>query len=192
MDIKPIETHYNGYRFRSRLEARWAVFFDAAGIKYEYEPEGYMLKDGTKYLPDFWLPDFDIFAEIKANQDLDDYKWARFAMQYANFEQDKVNGVICCYGDPSKDDIHFITECITVPKAKHRGFYEGDCRFIRRVSDNVVFLAMNDYCDNYTQFGVTENAWTIIWNPEVFTDLGNEKRAARQARFEYGETPNAR
>ena len=26
--IKPIETKYNGYRFRSRLEARWAVFFD--------------------------------------------------------------------------------------------------------------------------------------------------------------------
>ena len=39
MDIKPIETVYNGYRFRSRLEARWAVFFDAAGIEYEYEPE---------------------------------------------------------------------------------------------------------------------------------------------------------
>lgn len=25
--IKPIETIYNGYHFRSRLEARWAVFF---------------------------------------------------------------------------------------------------------------------------------------------------------------------
>lgn len=36
MDIKPIETHYNGYRFRSRLEARWAVFFDALGIKPEF------------------------------------------------------------------------------------------------------------------------------------------------------------
>ena len=27
-DIKAIETYYKGYRFRSRLEARWAVFFD--------------------------------------------------------------------------------------------------------------------------------------------------------------------
>jgi hypothetical protein len=33
--IKTIETIYNGYRFRSRLEARWAVFFDAMGIKYD-------------------------------------------------------------------------------------------------------------------------------------------------------------
>lgn len=38
-DIKPIETIYNGYRFRSRLEARWAVFFDALGVEYQYEPE---------------------------------------------------------------------------------------------------------------------------------------------------------
>lgn len=38
-EIKPIETVYKGYRFRSRLEARWAVFFDAQGIEWEYEPE---------------------------------------------------------------------------------------------------------------------------------------------------------
>jgi hypothetical protein len=30
-DLRPIETRYRGFRFRSRLEARWAVFFDAAG-----------------------------------------------------------------------------------------------------------------------------------------------------------------
>ena len=40
-EIKAIETVYNGYRFRSRLEARWAVFFDAMQIRYEYEPEGF-------------------------------------------------------------------------------------------------------------------------------------------------------
>ena len=34
MSIKAIETRYNGYRFRSRTEARWAVFFDAFGIRY--------------------------------------------------------------------------------------------------------------------------------------------------------------
>ena len=63
--IKAIETVYNGYRFRSRLEARWAVFFDALGVKYEYEPEGYELSDGTKYLPDFYLPYLDYFVEVK-------------------------------------------------------------------------------------------------------------------------------
>jgi hypothetical protein len=64
-NIKPIETVYNGYRFRSRLEARWAVFFDTAGIPYQYEPEGFVLEDGTHYLPDFYLPWFKCYVEIK-------------------------------------------------------------------------------------------------------------------------------
>ena len=64
-NIKPIETEYNGYRFRSRLEARWAVFFDTAGIPYQYEPEGFVLEDGTHYLPDFYLPWFKCYVEIK-------------------------------------------------------------------------------------------------------------------------------
>lgn len=78
MGIKAIETIYNGYKFRSRLEARWAVFFDALGIKYEYEPEGYELPDGTKYLPDFkvkcwgyrgsiWERPIDLYIEVKGD-----------------------------------------------------------------------------------------------------------------------------
>jgi hypothetical protein len=55
MSAKPIETHYKGYRFRSRLEARWAVFFDTLGVTYHYELQGFNL-DGRPYLPDFWLP----------------------------------------------------------------------------------------------------------------------------------------
>lgn len=64
--IKAIQTEYKGYKFRSRLEARWAVFFDAAGIKWEYEPQGFECEDGTRYLPDFYLPDYDWYAEVKA------------------------------------------------------------------------------------------------------------------------------
>lgn len=64
--IKSIETVYNGYRFRSRLEARWAIFFDTAGIKYEYEYNGWNLH-GTWYLPDFWLPELDTWAEVKGS-----------------------------------------------------------------------------------------------------------------------------
>lgn len=63
-NIKAIETVYNGYRFRSRLEAKWAVFFDAVGIKYQYEIEGYEMDD-IRYLPDFYLPDYDRWFEIK-------------------------------------------------------------------------------------------------------------------------------
>lgn len=68
-NIKPIETVYNGYRFRSRLEARWAVFFDAMGIEYEYEQEGFETKDGAKYLPDFILTDSGVYVEVKGMRD---------------------------------------------------------------------------------------------------------------------------
>lgn len=63
--IKAIETKYKGYRFRSRLEARWAVFFDALGVEWEYEKEGFSLENGESYLPDFWLPKANMWAEVK-------------------------------------------------------------------------------------------------------------------------------
>ena len=50
--IKPIETEFAGCRFRSRLEARWAVILTAAGHEWEYEPEGFETPYG-RYLPDF-------------------------------------------------------------------------------------------------------------------------------------------
>lgn len=68
--VKAIKTIYNGYRFRSRLEARWAVFFDALGIEYEYEPA--MLEVGRvfvrNYIPDFYLPRHSLTVEIKGVQ----------------------------------------------------------------------------------------------------------------------------
>ena len=62
--MKPIEAIYNGYRFRSRLEARWAVFFDELKIEYKYEVEGFDI-DGDWYLPDFWMPEWNCWVEIK-------------------------------------------------------------------------------------------------------------------------------
>jgi hypothetical protein len=53
--ILPIQTLYRGVLFRSRLEARWAVFYDTLGVEWHYEHEGFVI-DGQPYLPDFWLP----------------------------------------------------------------------------------------------------------------------------------------
>ena len=107
MNVKP--TEYAGCLFRSRLEARWAVFFDTLNIKWEYEPERYTLgptyryyhgdksqrgawwytdldhfnslSDEEKnkcvveedsyleYLPDFYLPKFDTWVDVKGVYD---------------------------------------------------------------------------------------------------------------------------
>lgn len=69
--LKAIDTEYGGRLYRSRLEARWAVFFDAMKIRYEYEAEGYNL-DGLYYLPDFYLPDLKVYVEIKPARELEE------------------------------------------------------------------------------------------------------------------------
>ena len=46
--IKAIPTVYKGRNYRSRLEARWAAFFDLCGWEYEYEP-----CDLNGWFPDF-------------------------------------------------------------------------------------------------------------------------------------------
>jgi hypothetical protein len=63
--MKAIPTEYDGVWFRSRLEARYAMFFDQHRIGWEYEVDGINLGGGKFYLPDFWLPDSRTFLEVK-------------------------------------------------------------------------------------------------------------------------------
>lgn len=78
--IKAIETKYKGYKFRSRLEARWAVFFDNCNADWEYEPEGYDLGNGIYYLPDFLIHNVDgrvggdLYVEVKGQMTEEDAK----------------------------------------------------------------------------------------------------------------------
>lgn len=74
--MKAIETKYAGCRFRSRLEARWAVVFDHLRINWQYEAEGFEFDDGTHYLPDFWFPELSTYVEIKPELRWRDTKWA--------------------------------------------------------------------------------------------------------------------
>lgn len=90
--IQAIETRYKGYRFRSRTEARWAVFFDEMEYKWEYEPEGFVLPDGTHYLPDFrlWTPQQEpIWAEIKGGHVKEDAKFTAFSEALDNGEEEE-------------------------------------------------------------------------------------------------------
>lgn len=97
--MEAIETKYNGYRFRSRLEARWAVFFDALGVGYEYEPEGYDI-GGQWYLPDFYIPSLDVFLEIKP-LGLNEYIMDKAEMTCRKFRDETNQGIIMRFGSPS-------------------------------------------------------------------------------------------
>lgn len=48
------------------------MFFDALGLRWEYEHQGYDL-NGVYYLPDFWMLDLDGYIEIKPREFGDDW-----------------------------------------------------------------------------------------------------------------------
>ena len=74
MTVQAIETFYAGYKFRSRLEARWAVFFDSLNIEWQYEPAGFERSEFDddnnfqivdRFLPHFYLPKSETWGDVK-------------------------------------------------------------------------------------------------------------------------------
>jgi hypothetical protein len=65
---KGVATVYNGVQYRSRLEAKWACFFDLLGWPHEYEPF-----DLDGYIPDFAIMfKKPLLVEVKPVLSLDD------------------------------------------------------------------------------------------------------------------------
>lgn len=102
-----IPTFYSGNTFRSRLEARWAVFMDQLGVRWFYEYEGFELPSG-RYVPDFWLPDIDRWLEIKP---VSFDPWGkdaggRDAKRCSEFMQlaDKSKGLVILCGSPAEQE----------------------------------------------------------------------------------------
>lgn len=72
---KSVTTKYNGQIYDSRLEAKYAIIFDEMGIEYYYHTETFQLEDGTKYEPDFYLPKYDCWFEVKGVMtEIDEHK----------------------------------------------------------------------------------------------------------------------
>lgn len=192
--IKAIETEYKGYKFRSRLEAKWAVFFDLCGIPYEYELEGYKLKSGY-YLPDFYLPWFKCFVEIKPSED--EEVSAKIKLNDLFFEHSDCCCMLCI-GDPLNNNIELL--CMTYDESSGgTGWF--NCRFLVGVwyrenefsctkGKHYITLALNTW--KYRDLCTNSNSplLSVVNECEIESfdyDFENEKISARQARFEHGE-----
>lgn len=203
--IKPIETVYNGYRFRSRLEARWAVFFDRVGIPYEYESEGFEFKDGTKYLPDFYLPWFHAYVEIKPKH-MDEH-----SMSIAKSKCEKMFSkpgciVLLCAGDPVECDMEVYCNesdddgggTMWMPAMFVEGAWfadkpweEDECwgtskHFIVIVVGEKTDQEERRYSDSdWLDCCLYQRSRLRLWR----STFEHAKEYARQARFEHGEKP---
>lgn len=67
----PIADVPGGYRYRSGWEKNLARYFHHAGIEFEFEPVRFEftgIQRGTRgYTPDFYLPEQDLYVEVKGN-----------------------------------------------------------------------------------------------------------------------------
>lgn len=164
--IPAIQTTYKGYRFRSRLEARFGIFFDALGLKWEYELEGFDLGDPFgRYLPDFYLPSWNMWVEIKPT--ITEFYWeltlAECKMQSLCTASRK-NGAVL-FGTPDVHLTHvslFVEDSPAVSQLRH-------CRS--------------------SHLGIFQSPYFPLADG---LDFWSACDAAKSARFEFGETPEPR
>ncbi len=200
-ELKAIQTEYKGYRFRSRLEARWAVFFDTLGVKWEYEPEGYDLGNGIYYLPDFLLHDVtvnhglfrrhcDIYVEVKGVMTDED---ARKIIRFSDLGYDDENR-----GGVSKTAVLVVGNIPEGESMQDIMWHMQDVAYAGKSPYYYNFETIDgDYFAAYP--GVDKHGtFTLFGDDCSYTWSMNEKaterayRVARQARFEHGETPGRR
>jgi hypothetical protein len=78
-----IATAYRNFEFRSRLEAKWAVFFDLCGWKWSYEPI-----DCNGWIPDFAIGHRPTLVEVKPFWHLEDFAEARAKIVASGYGRD--------------------------------------------------------------------------------------------------------
>ena len=196
--MKPIQTIFGGYRFRSRLEARWAVFLTALGFSWDYEFEGFHLDDGQKYLPDLRVrtpQGQTMWVEIKPSYVDTDPKFAQFQKELEGKDRS-----FLASGDP----LEHLSKVAICPRC---GMSEPlETEWIRDV--NVNRLKFTEYCfhcdcetpcggDNPVQ---ADGVCGVKYQPhkgDIYVQrdelvvlerkLVAAATKARQARFEHGE-----
>lgn len=204
--ISAIETVYKGYRFRSRLEARWAVFFDAMDVPWEYEPTGFTTPDGW-YLPDFWLPRAysgkGMWVEIKATEP-------------SKVELRKLGWV--CHGTGSSGSL-LVGDPLTNTSENFCASGYGGVFGVSKPIDPLDLADGEPWDDDYSlpfgfdgpaQFNVCKSCGNHgapylgredylgcscgVWKNYPFEshELVAAAEAARMTRFEHGESPNYR
>lgn len=198
--IQAIPTWYGGVKFRSRLEARWAVFFTRIGHDdWVWEDQRYSAEPKT-YLPDFYLPRLRLFVEIKPTM-ADLYAGPEFLDAF-NLWQDFANKIL---DDGTHRRVAMFVGHIPNPDTVGvRGPVTAGGAWLS--SPTIVTADEHDYawcaCPTGTHFDIAlgadgsridcpcprETAW-VDWPCPTGNHPGilNAYGAARSERFEYGQ-----
>lgn len=195
--MKVIETVFDGYKFRSRLEARWAVFFSVLREPYEYEPEGFELGDAGLYLPDFYIPRSDLWLEIKPATygkdggvewptDQEVRKAAAFSVEHRIY-------IVCGSCDTPNwcEDRKYDAFPVGEHGVCDEGYYAVRCPLCKLFGFEFQGRAARLPCEcenDYKKYGKEGRSWGLGGDGLLCTAMTR----AKQARFEHGQRPEGR
>lgn len=208
--IKSIQTRYAGCHFRSRLEARWAVFFDAMGIRWEYEPETFVGCHGEPYLPDFFLPELRCPLDLRRDCQKPDVPVRRGVYVEVKGSDEQLEESSCRIGSAidwgwTKLSHHGLLILGSIPRIDNLPKYCLVCHHIaywrEGVSSDVVFFSSDgalELADGVSTRFAGSNSDCLppqaSTKPAIFYDYPPTPRktqksynAARSARFEHGQ-----
>jgi hypothetical protein len=173
--IRALPTEYNGITYRSRLEARWSVFFDALNVGQCYEEEGYELPNGQFYLPDFFIPKWNTYLEVKHVASPDERTKCAVLSDATNTRVLLIEGFPC----PGSYQIHSFRPgdnltCLSVPA----------CQFaMDRKEDGVVWLSG---CDGECACAIDKcNCVDFKWPTTISPELEKAYDDARRFWTDY-------
>lgn len=76
-----------GMTFRSNWEIELAELLQKLGIKFEYEPERFYFRaENESYLPDFYLPEYNVWIEVKGYMDKKSLRRVKLFKKYHGAE----------------------------------------------------------------------------------------------------------
>lgn len=188
---------YRGIRFRSKLEARWAVFFDLCGAEWEYEPD--VSVPGVYYQPDFLVKDVlsihgfcgddnpaipvigNLFVEVKGRMSSED------AEKVEKFSEEHSILVVTDFPKGKAWSDLFRSAMDGVNRKKHKvnlqynfDTVDGDAFELMpavATRNGIPFMALVGADSNYERWAdhkATERAYSI----------------ARNAKFDHGQAPS--
>lgn len=197
-----IQTRYAGCRFRSRTEARWAVALDEMRIRWEYEPQGYVIEDHngrrSLYLPDFVLPDLGTWVEVKGTaEEIDRHRLEGAATSLPVLPAERRGPQLLLLGPipertayasgwlglvPRRDLVHDIGPFAVADRWVFTASLldaDGGRLLPAGVGDEVFACALPGDLARSVSVG----GWRTDWG------VATAFEAARSARFEHGESP---
>ena len=209
-DLQAQKDWYNGIEFRSKLESKTAQALDNIGIRYEYEPEGFELPSGKRYLPDFRVecwgkrgdysgPPFDLYIEVKGHMKQKDAKKIKEFVGKKSVDVLDSDGNVCYCIDVPENPTLIVGNIPVIKAVKDTyDFYGTTCSPYDDMDGTGIYQFNYETVDgdHFGAYPAVHNGRFYLWgddsnyiNKEDAFLVASAYRLAQQARFEYGETP---